>query len=914
MASSRDKGKKKKGRRTLTVPADSVPEPTVQQPEPRRRRERALTVRTGPPRIDPADLEFDLGSTPEEIGADETSGEIASPLGLDFTAEDLASAEEDSAAAAGEDVEFENFEEAPTAVSRKHVRRNRSEDSSASLVSVKDTIPSDIPPPEPEPESTGQSIEITLEELGAEELDIDGDDDRPEDSGSMPPRPASVPPPPPKDALTESTVEQSQLELDAIVALAESSSAPEPEEEPTTTVSKPTDAPQRPSSIKKHVSPLKTREESPPPPPTPRTPSFDPPAPPADEVGDEEQEDEVGASQPSLDAPANDDAPGSDEMEESVSPTRRMPSPPATDGEDREEVESPPEDRGEEEPEDASDEADEPDAQDEPSADGADEEPEEAPSSDEESESEAEAEEETAESDDEPSDDESSSFPDQEGEADSEETADADEEEPPLEGASVDIEISVDEPVEADEEIDSEEDDPPTVSGDDDGDDDESSEEVSEQEDEQADSEDEPSEKVSSPPEEEKPPGVVLVGQIQVIGTGGPTLEPQVRKKPGEDSKAAEKSKRERAATVEMAVPPGVLAAVGDGSPASDEDVDELDLSEVEEIRESQDSIEIQADSGSVQPPPPPADTGKPPPPPAGAKTPRVGSLTAPSGKDVAGSPQSTPTSGSPPPPPKSSRPAPSRNRRKPWWEEMFNDDYLRSLPELSERFTQKEVDFMEAALGVKPGGMILDLACGNGRHAVELSCRGFQVVGLDLSLAMLSRAAELAQKVNQKINFIHGDMREMAFESTFDGAICQGTSFGYFDDETNIKVIDGLRRALKTRGMLIIETANRDFLISRQPNMVWFEGDGCVCMEESSFNYITSRLAVKRSLLFDDGRQIEHEFSIRVYSLHELGKILHTAGFRVAEISGHIHTPGAFFGVDSTNLIILAEKRDIPK
>ena len=35
----------------------------------------------------------------------------------------------------------------------------------------------------------------------------------------------------------------------------------------------------------------------------------------------------------------------------------------------------------------------------------------------------------------------------------------------------------------------------------------------------------------------------------------------------------------------------------------------------------------------------------------------------------------------------------------------------------------------------------VLDLACGTGRHAVELAARGYQVVGFDLSLAMLARA-----------------------------------------------------------------------------------------------------------------------------------------------------------------------------
>ena len=77
-----------------------------------------------------------------------------------------------------------------------------------------------------------------------------------------------------------------------------------------------------------------------------------------------------------------------------------------------------------------------------------------------------------------------------------------------------------------------------------------------------------------------------------------------------------------------------------------------------------------------------------------------------------------------------------------------------------------------------------------------------------------------------------------------------------------------------------------------------------------AGFNYITSRLRIKRTMLLDGGRQVENESSIRMYCLHELGKILHNAGFRVIEVSGHIHTSGAFFGPDSPSMIILAEKR----
>jgi hypothetical protein len=90
---------------------------------------------------------------------------------------------------------------------------------------------------------------------------------------------------------------------------------------------------------------------------------------------------------------------------------------------------------------------------------------------------------------------------------------------------------------------------------------------------------------------------------------------------------------------------------------------------------------------------------------------------------------------------------------------------------------------------------------------------------------------------------------------------------------------------------------------------MVWFEGEGCICMDETNLDSITSRLKIKRTVMLEDGRTRELDFSIRLYGLHELGKVLHEAGFKVLEVSGQIATPGVFFGSESPRCIILAER-----
>ena len=303
-------------------------------------------------------------------------------------------------------------------------------------------------------------------------------------------------------------------------------------------------------------------------------------------------------------------------------------------------------------------------------------------------------------------------------------------------------------------------------------------------------------------------------------------------------------------------------------------------------------------------PPPMPA----PPPTPAGGASPPPAPAIAPLSPPAAAAPAAAVA------PAADATLRPRRKRRtKQWFEEIFDDDYLRTLPFLTPRQTEREAQFVHESLQIPAGGALLDLACGYGRHAMEVAAKGYKVTGLDLSLPLLIRAADAARRVGVNVNFIHGDMREMTFENEFDGAYCMFTSFGYFDDDTNRKVAANLARAIKPGGKLLVEVVNRDYIVRDLPTRVWWQGDGCVVLEEVDFNYFSSRIQVQRSIIFEDGRQLEQEISIRAYSLHEIGKVLHHSGFRVTEVSGGLSLRGKFFGANSRQLIVVAEKKATP-
>jgi SAM-dependent methyltransferase len=361
------------------------------------------------------------------------------------------------------------------------------------------------------------------------------------------------------------------------------------------------------------------------------------------------------------------------------------------------------------------------------------------------------------------------------------------------------------------------------------------------------------------------------------------------------------------------------LSAVAVATPAPTGDVDadpEVPVDELEVLdgKDGPSAIEAAVDASSVesQETPRPVSTTRPPPPPIpGSYLKTPGPEPRPTPAPVVEDERAQPAPALPILPEALSLRPRRPKRSKPWFEEVFDEDYLRTLPFMRADQTLREVEFISNALETPTGAEILDVGCGYGRHAIELVQRGYNVTGLDLSLPLLIRAADEAQRRGLAVNFVHADMREMSFEKQFAGAYSMLTSFGYFDEETNLRVAERIGRALKTGGRLLLDVLNRDYVVADLPVRVWWEGTGCVVLEEVDFNFHTSRINTHRSIVFEDGRQVEQELSVRAYSLHEIGRLLRQAGFRVIDVSGGLATRGQFFGASSRSLLILAEKRD---
>ena len=129
---------------------------------------------------------------------------------------------------------------------------------------------------------------------------------------------------------------------------------------------------------------------------------------------------------------------------------------------------------------------------------------------------------------------------------------------------------------------------------------------------------------------------------------------------------------------------------------------------------------------------------------------------------------------------------------QRPWYDGFFGADYLRIFgPVLPEERTAAEVEMVVARLGLPPGARLLDLCCGQGRHAVPLARLGYRVAGLDLSRPLLERAAALAADHGQRLSLVQADMRRLPFaDASFDAVLNLFNAFGYLEDDAQDELV----------------------------------------------------------------------------------------------------------------------------
>ena len=242
------------------------------------------------------------------------------------------------------------------------------------------------------------------------------------------------------------------------------------------------------------------------------------------------------------------------------------------------------------------------------------------------------------------------------------------------------------------------------------------------------------------------------------------------------------------------------------------------------------------------------------------------------------------------------------------WWQEFFDEDYLKVYRKRDAKMTDTDVAFARKVLKLRKGHRILDICSGYGRHSIRFALAGLHVTGIDQSRLFLDRSRRAAQRQKVTVNWVQGDVRTMEFPPVFDAAVNLFTSIGYFkSDEENYQIVARGTGALKPGGRLLIDTINRDRITRNPQRQSWAPVGRGVQLERTSFDWERGRLDSRRVLMMPDGERRETMISLRLYTVSELRAMYERAGLEIEGLYGS--TAGVRFAPDSPRIAIVGRK-----
>jgi SAM-dependent methyltransferase len=222
------------------------------------------------------------------------------------------------------------------------------------------------------------------------------------------------------------------------------------------------------------------------------------------------------------------------------------------------------------------------------------------------------------------------------------------------------------------------------------------------------------------------------------------------------------------------------------------------------------------------------------------------------------------------------------------WYRTAFAPEQTEVRPWADQ--TAAEVDRATAMLQAAGSERVLDLACGTGRHALELSRRGFSVVGVDISTDLLQIAESEAAAQSLDASFVQADLRELDFRDEFDLVLnLNDGAVGYFEtEEENRRTFEVVSRALRKGGGQLMQLPNVLYAEEHLPQKTWIAGSSMIELIDHRWDSRTRYLeGATTPLVF--GEVLEGltpiPFRQRLYSVDEITEIYESVGMAFANV-----------------------------
>ncbi len=241
---------------------------------------------------------------------------------------------------------------------------------------------------------------------------------------------------------------------------------------------------------------------------------------------------------------------------------------------------------------------------------------------------------------------------------------------------------------------------------------------------------------------------------------------------------------------------------------------------------------------------------------------------------------------------------------KKEWFEDWFDSPIYHRLyqnhnAQEAEIFIDNLLNYMQ----LPEHAMCLDLACGKGRHALQISQRGYDVVGMDISVNSIEYANQYA---NEYLSFFSHDMRKPFHIRYFDVVFNFFTSFGYFSSRAeHLKSLDNIAKSMVAGGQFVIDFFNPTTVIS-----------GLVPNELKAIDGVMFHLKrwvsegrVHKSIEFDlNGVPQHYEERVSLFTFADFEDMLQVVGLRIEDVFGN-YSLAPFEEATSPRMIIVCRK-----
>lgn len=241
----------------------------------------------------------------------------------------------------------------------------------------------------------------------------------------------------------------------------------------------------------------------------------------------------------------------------------------------------------------------------------------------------------------------------------------------------------------------------------------------------------------------------------------------------------------------------------------------------------------------------------------------------------------------------------------KQWFSSWFDTEFYHIL--YQDRDESEAQDFIERLtnfLELPKDELIVDLACGKGRHSITLNKLGFNVLGVDLSANSINEASK---NQNDRLHFLVHDMRLTIPNVKAQAIFNLFTSFGYFDSmEENEKVLNSIHSNLNPNGILVIDFLNAVKTINDLIPQEEKQLDNISFNIQRSFN---GTHIIKQIDFHSDNEDFAFTERVQALKLEDFMDLFSKSGFELIRTFGDFDL-SQYDAKSSNRLIMIAQKK----